>query len=121
VATFTLEVVPFLPYAPLIALLPFLECVLEVVFCEGVSAACDSASITSIVKMEVFQFYLQSGKQRKIGWVGDDRHVAFGQKFPGEKKCETVRCRDATTSSFVAKVQNEVFATSSRNCRKTPQ
>jgi hypothetical protein len=35
--------------------------------------------------MATFQFYLQSGKQRKVGWVGDDSRVVFGQKFPGEK------------------------------------
>jgi hypothetical protein len=36
--------------------------------------------------MVAFQFYLQSGKQMEIGWVGDDSHVVFGQKFPGEKE-----------------------------------
>jgi hypothetical protein len=36
--------------------------------------------------MAAFQFYLQSGKQRKVGWVGDVSHVVFGQKFPGGKK-----------------------------------
>jgi hypothetical protein len=43
--------------------------------------------------MAAFQFYLQSGKQRKVaggyvrqvGWVGNESHVPFGQKFPGEK------------------------------------
>jgi hypothetical protein len=58
------------------------------------------------VKMAAFQFYLQSGKQMVA-----DRHVVFCQKFPCEKRmCETVRCRDATASSFVAKVRGEVFA-----------
>jgi hypothetical protein len=33
----------------------------------------------------------------------------FGKQFPAEK-CETVRCRDATASSFVAKVWGEVFS-----------
>jgi hypothetical protein len=33
--------------------------------------------------MAAFQFYLHSGKQRKVGWVGDNSHVVFGQKFPG--------------------------------------
>jgi hypothetical protein len=28
----------------------------------------------------------------------------------GKKKCQTMRCRDATASSFVAKVLSEVFA-----------
>jgi hypothetical protein len=43
--------------------------------------------------MVAFKFCLQSGKQRKVagsqvrrvGWAGDDSHVVFGQKFPGEK------------------------------------
>jgi hypothetical protein len=35
--------------------------------------------------MAAFQFYLQSRKQRKAGWVGGKSHVVFGQKFPGEK------------------------------------
>jgi hypothetical protein len=39
----------------------------------------------SCVKMATFQFYLQSLKQRKVGWVGDDSHVDFGKKFAGEK------------------------------------
>jgi hypothetical protein len=34
------------------------------------------------VKMAGFQFYLQSRKQREVGWVGDDNHVVFGQKVP---------------------------------------
>jgi hypothetical protein len=35
--------------------------------------------------MEAFQFYLQLGKQRKVGWVEDDSLVVSGQKFPDEK------------------------------------
>jgi hypothetical protein len=38
--------------------------------------------------------------------VGDDSHVVFGKKFPGEK-CEMVRCCDETMSSFDAKVWGE--------------
>jgi hypothetical protein len=60
--------------------------------------------------MGAFQFYLQSGKQRKVGWVGDDSHVVFSQKFPGEKGSETLRRRDATAISLVAKFQGIVFA-----------
>jgi hypothetical protein len=88
--------------------------------------------------MAAYQFYLQPGKQRKAGWAGDDSHVVFGQKFPGKKgsvrwcivmmqqpvllspkfraktshifMCKMVYCHDATASSFVAKVQGEVFA-----------
>jgi hypothetical protein len=35
--------------------------------------------------MVAFQFYLPLGKHRKVEWVGDDSHIGFGQKFPGEK------------------------------------
>jgi hypothetical protein len=60
--------------------------------------------------MAVFQFYLHSGKQRKLEMVGDDSHVAFGKKIPCEKGSLTVRCHEATASSFVANVSGEVFA-----------
>jgi hypothetical protein len=64
------------------------------------------------VKIAAFQFYLQSGKQRKVGWEGDDNHVVFGLKFIAScgRKCETVCCRDATASLFVAKFRDEMFA-----------
>jgi hypothetical protein len=52
---------------------------------------------------------LSSTVETKVCWVGDGSHVVFGQKFPGGK-CETVRCRDATASYFVAKFRGEVFA-----------
>jgi hypothetical protein len=29
------------------------------------------------VKMMALQFYLQSGKQKKVGWVGDGSHVVL--------------------------------------------
>jgi hypothetical protein len=43
-------------------------------------------------------------EETRIG--GDDSQVAFGQKFPGE----TVHCRNAVASSFLAEVLVEVFA-----------
>jgi hypothetical protein len=43
-------------------------------------------------------------EKSKVG--GDDSHIVFGQKL----KCEMVRCCDATTSTFAAKVRREVFA-----------
>jgi hypothetical protein len=39
----------------------------------------------SCVKMAAFQSCLQSGKQRKVGWAGDDSHVVFGTEFSSEK------------------------------------
>jgi hypothetical protein len=41
------------------------------------------------------------GEVRQVGWMGYERHV---------RKCETVHCRDATASYFVAKTLGEVFA-----------
>jgi hypothetical protein len=60
--------------------------------------------------MAAFQFYLQSGKQRKVGWVVTTV-IMFLVKIPlWKRKCVKVRCSDATASSFVAKVWGEVFA-----------
>jgi hypothetical protein len=44
--------------------------------------------------MAAFQFYLQTGLQRKVaggqvsrvGWVGDNNHVVFGKKSLVKKK-----------------------------------
>jgi hypothetical protein len=43
--------------------------------------------------LSVLSSVVQTEKSR-VG--GDDSHVAFSQKFSGEKRCETVSCRDAT-------------------------
>jgi hypothetical protein len=84
-ATITLEVVSFRAYAPFPALLLFLMHP-EVVFCEGVQHRLRFClNQLSCVEIAAFQFYLQSGKQRKVRWVGDDSHVGFGQEFPGEE------------------------------------
>jgi hypothetical protein len=46
----------------------------------------DSASITSIApKWRPFSFIFNQ-RNRKVGWVGDDSHVVFGQTLPDEKK-----------------------------------
>jgi hypothetical protein len=56
------------------------------VFCEGVQECLwFCLDHLNCVKIAAFQFYLQSGKQWKVGWVGNNSHVAFGLKFPGEK------------------------------------
>jgi hypothetical protein len=64
----------------------------------------------SCVKMAAFQYYLQSGKQKSR--VSRGRHsCCFWSKILWRKRmCETLRCRDETSSSFVAKVCGEVFA-----------
>jgi hypothetical protein len=56
---------------------------LEVEFCEGDQHRLRSAQLCLL---EVFQFYLQLGKQREAGRVGDDSHVVIGQSFPGKKE-----------------------------------
>jgi hypothetical protein len=73
--------------------------------------ACDSASIASPVsKWRPFRFS-SIGETEKSRAGGDDSHIVFGKKIPWlKRKCETVYCRDATASYFVAKVPGEVFA-----------
>jgi hypothetical protein len=77
------------------------------VFCEGVQHRLRFClDHLNCVKMTAFQFYFRSGKQRKVGWMGTT--MLFWSKISwGKRKCETVRCRDATASSFVAR--GEVF------------
>jgi hypothetical protein len=85
-ATVNLEVVPFCPYAPFPVLLPFLKCILEDVFCEGVQHCLQFASIISFVsKWQSFSFIFNWGN-RKLGWVGNDSHVDFGKKIPWPKQ-----------------------------------
>jgi hypothetical protein len=37
--------------------------------------------------MAAFQLYVQSGKEREVGWVGgDDSRVVLDNKFPGKKE-----------------------------------
>jgi hypothetical protein len=83
-ATITLEVVHFRAHLPFPALLPFLKCILEVVFCFMLSTVCDSASITSVVsKWRPFSFIFNWGKST----VGGRRQAyCFGKKIPGEKE-----------------------------------
>jgi hypothetical protein len=60
----------------------FLNYILEAVFC----TICDSVSITSTVsKWRPLSFIFNRGN-RKVGWVGDDSHVAFGKTDPLRKK-----------------------------------
>jgi hypothetical protein len=86
----------------------FFKYMLEVVFCEGVRHRrrfCLDHLICA--KMADFQFYLQLGKQRKVGWVGK---TVFGQNIPCWKmNCQAERHRDVPSSSRVDKVRGEVF------------
>jgi hypothetical protein len=59
---------------------------LGVVFCEGVQHRLRFClDHLNCVKMAFFQFYFQSGKQRKVWLVGDGSHAVSSQKSPGEK------------------------------------
>jgi hypothetical protein len=68
-------------------------------------------STASSVKISAFKFYLQSGKQEKVSWMGDASHLTFGHKLPGEEG-SMIRCVVVMQQRllFVAKVQDEVFA-----------
>jgi hypothetical protein len=85
-ATLTLEAVPFHAYVLFPALLPFfLNASYKSCSVRVFSTACDSASITSFVsKWRPFSFIFTQGN-RKVGWLGNNSHVVFGQEFPGEK------------------------------------
>jgi hypothetical protein len=49
--------------------------------------------------MAAFQCYLHSEKERKVGCVGDESRIVFGQKFPGEEgKYEMVSCQSILLS-----------------------
>jgi hypothetical protein len=81
------------------------------VFCEGVQHRLRFClDHVSCVKMAAFQFYFQSGKQRREEWARDDSHVVSAKIPWWKRKCETVCCHDATASNFVGKVRCEVFA-----------
>jgi hypothetical protein len=91
------------------SLLPFLNASWKSCSVKVFSTACGSASVTWVVpKWLPFSFIFSQGN-RKVGWVGDVSHVAFGLKFPGEKRIETVHCYYWTDSYFVMKVLAEVF------------
>jgi hypothetical protein len=47
-----------------------------------VSTASDSASITSIVKMAAFQFYLQSGKLGIVAGAKSGKPFCFSSEIP---------------------------------------
>jgi hypothetical protein len=56
-------------------------------FCEGVQHRLQFyLNHLKCVKMAAFQFYLQSGEERKVGWVGVDSPVVFGKKNSLMKK-----------------------------------
>jgi hypothetical protein len=64
--------------------------------------------------------YIFNQKTEKRRWAGNDSHVAFGRKFPGEKGS----VKWCVASSFVVEVQGEIFAhfyAVTINCRSSMQ
>jgi hypothetical protein len=60
--------------------------------------------------MGAFQFYFESAKQRKVGWVAATVFSWLKIVKIVKKYYEVVRYSDARASSFVLKVREEVFA-----------
>jgi hypothetical protein len=106
----TLEVVPLRALCTVVSAFAIFKCILKScsvkVFRNRLLFCFDHLNC---VKLAAYQVYFQSGIQ-KVGRVGDNSHIVFRQNLLVEKKCETVRCRDETASSFVAKFRGEVFA-----------
>jgi hypothetical protein len=80
---------------------------LKVVFREGIQHRLHHLNF---LKMAAIQLYLQSGKQRKAGLVGDDSHVAFNQTFPNVKRSVSWCVVVMQQPLSVAKVRKEIFA-----------
>jgi hypothetical protein len=114
--TVTLEVGPFCTYPPLPALLPFLKCILDIIFCEGVQhrlrfyldhLICVKVAVSSIGKAQESR----KGPSQANGVAERLQRSCFCvTKFSGEKGRVRWYVVVTTTSSFVAKVWGEVFA-----------
>jgi hypothetical protein len=63
-------------------------------------------------KWQPFGFIFHRGN-RKVEWVGDDSHVGFGEKFPGEKgsvrRCVIVMQDSTPLSSKFEEKSSQVF------------
>jgi hypothetical protein len=91
----------------------FFKSILEVMFCEGVQhwlqfcldQLCQNGGIFNHENKEK----LQGAKSGEKGRWEMAAMLFLVKKFSGGKKSVRLRCRDATASSFVAKVWGEVF------------
>jgi hypothetical protein len=106
-ATITLEVVPFCVYSLFTVLLPFFRCILEDMFPEAVQHRLGFCLDHVSCQNGVLSVLSSIGETEKSRVGGDDSHVVFGHKFPGEKGSVRLCCHDATASSFVTKVCGE--------------
>jgi hypothetical protein len=83
------------------------------------NTTCDSASIISNVsKWRPFNFIFNRGN-RKVVQVGDDSHVVFRQKFPGEKgsvrRCIVVMQQPVVLSPKFGVKSSHIFTQSPRH------
>jgi hypothetical protein len=101
--TITLEILPFRAYAPFPEPLKCFNASWKPCPVRVFSTGRDSASIPQLCQNGDLSV-LSSIEDKDKSRVGDS-HVALVKM-----KCEVVRCRDATTSVFVAKFGGEVFA-----------
>jgi hypothetical protein len=80
------EVVPFHVNAPFSVLLPFFKCILEVVFFENIQHRQRIfLDHLNCVKIEASLLSSIGETENSRMGRGDDSHVMFGKKFPGEK------------------------------------
>jgi hypothetical protein len=86
-ATIAPEVAPFSEYEQFPAFLKFFKCILEVVFCESVQHRLRFClhDLDYVLNGDLSAIY-SIGETEKRRVMGDDRHVIFGRKFPGEKE-----------------------------------
>jgi hypothetical protein len=98
------------------------KCILEVMFCKVVwRRLLFCLQHLRCVKMATSQFYLQSGKQRKLGWVGDVSHVSFGKKFPGEREMWDATLSWCKSQFSCRQISVRTLRTFSSSRRKTSQ
>jgi hypothetical protein len=62
------------------------KCILEVVFCEDVQHSLRFCLDHLNCQNDGLSVLSSIGEKRKVGWVGDEGHVVFGLKRPGEKE-----------------------------------
>jgi hypothetical protein len=110
-------------FLPFICAIPsasaiFFKCSLEVVFCDVLSTAYDSASIVS--KWRPFSFIFNWGNW-KLGWVRDDSHVVLGKKIPRWKEVWVGALSRCNSQFFRRQSSERSLRTLSRSRHKTSQ
>jgi hypothetical protein len=71
--------------------------------------------------MAAFQFYLQFGKQRKVGWVGNNSHAVFGQNSLIKKELWDGTLSSCNSEFFYRQSSRRSLRIFSRSGRKVSQ